>query len=96
MSQPEARLVKKIREELTRRGAFVFKIHGSATMMAGLPDLIGCYHGRFIAVEAKMPGNVPSRVQELVHDKIRKAGGRVVVAYSVADALDVLRVYRSR
>ncbi|AWY05224.1 holliday junction resolvase [Gordonia phage Margaret] len=90
MSQPEARLARAIRLELTQRGVFVFKVHGSATMMAGLPDLIGCAKGRFIAIECKMPGNKPTKIQELIHSKIEAAGGRVIVAYSVKDALKVL------
>ena len=72
----------------------MFKIHGGPTMMAGLPDLIGVWHGRFIAVEVKMPGNGPSKIQERVMDRIRQAGGRVVVAHSVAEALTVLRPRR--
>ncbi|UJQ86208.1 holliday junction resolvase [Gordonia phage GiKK] len=91
MSQPEARLARAIRLELTSRGVFVFKVHGSSMMMAGLPDLIGCANGRFIAIECKMPGNKASRIQELIHSKIEAAGGRVIVAYSVQDALKVLR-----
>ncbi|AUV60743.1 holliday junction resolvase [Gordonia phage Biskit] len=94
MSQPEARLGRQIRKALEERGAFMFKIHGGPTMMAGLPDLIGVWHGRFIAIEVKMPGNSPSKIQERVMDRIRQAGGRVVVAYSVADALEVLRARR--
>lgn len=94
MSQPEARLGRQIRKALEERGAFMFKIHGGPTMMAGLPDLIGVWHGRFIAVEVKMPGNKPSKIQERVMDRIRTAGGRVVVAYSVADALEVLKARR--
>jgi len=94
VSQPEARLGRQIRKALEERGAFMFKIHGGPTMMAGLPDLIGVWHGRFIAVEVKMPGNKPSKIQERVMDRIRTAGGRVVVAYSVADALEVLKARR--
>lgn len=94
MSQPEARLGRQIRKALEERGAFMFKIHGGPTMMAGLPDLIGVWHGRFIAVEVKMPGNKPSKIQERVMDRIRTAGGRVIVAYSVADALEVLKARR--
>ncbi|WNN95763.1 VRR-Nuc domain protein [Gordonia phage Fribs8] len=94
MSQPEARLGRKIRAALEAEGAFMFKVHGSALMMAGLPDLIGVYHGRFIAVEVKMPGNTTSAIQDRVIDKIRKAGGRVVVAYNVDDALKVLKATR--
>ncbi|ANA85741.1 endonuclease [Gordonia phage Cozz] len=94
MSQPEARLGRQIRKALEERGAFMFKIHGGPTMMAGLPDLIGVWHGRFIAVEVKMPGNGPSKIQERVMDRIRQAGGRVVVAHSVPEALEVLRPRR--
>ncbi|QXN73606.1 holliday junction resolvase [Gordonia phage AikoCarson] len=94
MSQPEARLGRQIRKALEERGAFMFKIHGGPTMMAGLPDLIGVWHGRFIAVEVKMPGNGPSKIQERVMDRIRTAGGRVVVAHSVPEALEVLRARR--
>lgn len=84
--QPEARLVRKIKEHVTARGGFIFKIHGSSTMMAGLPDLIVCYRGVFLGIEAKCPGNKPSKVQLLVHTKIARAGGTAIVAYSVQDA----------
>lgn len=90
MAQPEARLSRQIMAALRARGAFVFKVWGSAQMMAGLPDIVGCYAGRFIAVESKMPGNEPTTVQRLVHAKIRRAGGTVVVAHSVSEALKVL------
>lgn len=90
MAQPEARLSRSIMAALKQRGAFVFKVWGSEHMMAGLPDIIGCYRGRFIAVETKMPGNTTSRRQDFVIAKIRAAGGQVVVAYSVAEALKVL------
>lgn len=98
--QPEARLSRDIRDALTARGAFVFKIHGGPTMTAGLPDLIacvprispgcGCRYGEFVGLESKIPGNGPSAVQAHIHDKIRRASGLVVVPYSVTDALDAV------
>src|SRR5690349_8094333 len=90
MAQPEARLSRAIMAALRQRGAFVFKVWGSEHMMAGLPDILGCYRGRFIGVETKMPGNTTSRRQDYVISKIRQAGGRVVVAHSVSEALRVL------
>lgn len=90
MAQPEARLSRMIMGALRSRGAFVFKIWGSEHMMAGLPDIIGCYRGWFIAVETKMPGNTTSPRQRYVIAKLREAGARVVVAQSVAEALQVL------
>lgn len=90
MSQPEARLGEKIRAALEKRGAFVFKVHGSALMMTGLPDLIVCCRGQYIGLEVKMPGNTASKVQEHVGFKILAAGGKWRVVYSVQDALDVI------
>lgn len=90
MAQPEARLSRQIMTALRSRGAFVFKIWGSEHMMAGLPDICGCYRGRFIAVETKMPGGKTSLRQDYVIKKLREAGARVVVAHSVAEALEVL------
>src|SRR3546814_4336782 len=65
MSQPEARLGTAIRRACIARGAFAFKIHGGPTMMAGLPDLIMCYRGRFIGMEIKVPdpSSQPSTIQ---------------------------------
>lgn len=92
MSQPESRLSRKIRTALLSEGAFVFKVWGSAAMMAGLPDLIGCVQGRFFGFEVKMPGkesNTSAR-QDFVHSLIRKAGGFVAIVSSKEEALDAL------
>lgn len=85
MSQPEARLGRTINEWLTKQGHFVFKVHGSAMMMAGLPDLIACVDGAFVGIEVKMPGNKPSIRQLYVHRRIERSGGKIIVAYSLDD-----------
>lgn len=92
MSQPEARLGAQIRREMIKRGCFGFKIHGGPTMMAGLPDLIFCYRGRFIALEIKTPdpSSQPSTIQRRRIKEIREAGGRAFVVRSVASAMRVL------
>lgn len=90
MSQPESRLSRDIRRELEARDAFVFKIHGGPTMMAGLPDLIGCYRGAFFGIESKMPGNEPTEVQLLRHAQIRESHGLVYVCQSMPEALNLL------
>ena len=88
--QPEALLGRKIRVALEARGAFVFKVHGSGMMMAGLPDLIVCYRGLYLGLEVKMPGNKASKVQSRVHEKIQQAGGYAAVVYSVEEAISCL------
>lgn len=84
-------------DALRKEGAFVFKIHGDEHMMAGLPDIIGCYRGYFLGLETKMPAkrdNTSSR-QEFVHEKIRKAQGFVVVVTSIPEAIGCLRMIDS-
>lgn len=90
--QPEARISQKIRLMVKLRGGFAFKVWGNAQMMTGLPDLICCYRGVFVAFETKTPeGKEPTARQLYVHGIIKRAGGVVAVPRSVADARNVLR-----
>lgn len=89
MGQRESRISQEIAKVLRLNGVFVFKIHGGPTMMAGLPDLIACVDGKFVGFETKVPEkrtNV-SPVQQLVHGKIRKAGGLVYVVCGPQEAM---------
>lgn len=92
MAQREAKLSRHIMEGLRREGYFCFKVHGGATMMAGLPDIIVCAEGIFVGLETKNPesrSNV-SAIQKHVHGKIEEAGGFVAVVCSVNEALDAV------
>ena len=96
MSQRESKLSRSIAHNLRlRRNAFCFKVWGNEHMMAGLPDIIGCYRGRFFGLEVKLPesrSNV-SVVQERVMSLIDNCEGftRVIVSIQEAhDALDML------
>lgn len=62
------------------------KIHGGPTMMAGAPDVIGVWQSRFFGIETKLDTTVSAR-QAYVHDRIRAAGGVVIVAHSVREAV---------
>jgi hypothetical protein len=95
MAQRESRLSRQIMKTLRTelKPCFCFKVHGSEFMMAGLPDIVGVCRGLFFSIETKVAGkegNV-SAVQELVHAKIRRAGGIVIVTSSASDALEQLR-----
>jgi len=91
--QPEARLVKKIRTHLTKKGAWHCKIHGSdeGLQEIGLPDLFVCYKGQFIGLEVKLPGGKPSPRQKVVLQRIRTAGGIGEVVTSVAEVERILK-----
>jgi hypothetical protein len=80
-------------EAMRAKGAFVWKNHGSSHMMAGLPDIVGVYKGYFVGVETKMPevgyaGLSPR--QDYVHQRIRAAEGKVIVATCIEEALALL------
>lgn len=89
MTQPEARLQRKIQDAIKLEGWFVFKVHGSDMMMAGLPDLIVCAEGYYIGLEVKLPRtreNTSAR-QDYVHGLINEAGGLAIVVCSPDEAI---------
>lgn len=95
MSQPESRLSRRIQDNLRLHKAFCFKVWGSEHMMAGLPDIIGCYKGYFFALEVKMPEkrSNTSAIQDHVMEKVRKAGGISQVVCSADEAIRAVIEY---
>ena len=87
--KPETAIVHRIMNRLEAEGGFWVKIHGSPFQLSGIPDILGCWKGLFIAIEVKCVGNAPTRIQQNVIELIAKAGGRVGVAYNVAEALAI-------
>lgn len=96
MTQPEARLQRRIQHYLKSQGIFCFKVHGSEFMVAGLPDIVACMDGYFLGIEVKMPGNSPSERQLYVHSLIADSGGVVIVATSVDEVRTFVESQRSR
>ena len=41
----------------------------------GVPDILMCLAGRFVAIELKREGEKPTKLQEYVLQEIQKAGG---------------------
>ena len=92
MANPETVLVNKIIKALKQRGGFWFKVHGSAFQTSGIPDIVGCYQGRFIGFEVKLPetAQATSMRQRLMLKRIYAAGGIPRVITSAQAALGVL------
>lgn len=69
-------------------GVFCYK--ASDKFIAGIPDIICCIFGRFVAFEVKRPGSMASnthrKLQGYIRGKIQKAGGR---AYEVSSLDEV-------
>lgn len=67
------------------------KIHGSPLQIAGLPDLIGCYLGRFVAFEVKRASGIEAtKLQQYMMKRIKAAGGMTALIHSVDEAFAVL------
>lgn len=47
----------------------------SDKFISGIPDIIGCLEGKFIAIELKRKGNKPTALQEYNINAINVAGG---------------------
>lgn len=99
----EKAIVKKTLAKLRSRGGFWFKIHGSPMQMAGLPDIIGCYRGRFVCFEVKRDEHGRATpLQEYMMKKVRTAGGVAVLTYTaemalaILDRIDALQEARAR
>jgi hypothetical protein len=61
----------------------------------GVPDIIGCYRGRFVAIELKATGGRLEPAQALECERIRAAEGIVIIAYSLRDVMEGLSRARS-
>ena len=86
----EATLIQKIRKYLASVECFFWKEHGGQYGTAGIPDVIVCYKGRFIALEAKVGRNKPTKLQAATIEQIQKAGGTAAVVYSVEDVQAIM------
>ena len=65
---------------------FAWKTHGGAYDTAGLPDIVCCVNGRFIAFEVKRANGKLSKLQEVTIQRIKEAKGE---AYKVTSAEEV-------
>lgn len=82
----ESDIVRAILKYLkTVPDCFCWKEHGGMYGTAGIPDIICCYRGKFVAFEGKT-----TALQESVINKIQKCGGRAAVVRSVNDVKAVL------
>lgn len=77
----EKQLENKMKKYLSSKNIYHFKVHGNGFMRSGIPDLICCINGRFVAIEIKRPdgkGKV-SKLQEIEIYRIKKSDGIAVI-----------------
>ena len=88
----ERDIVAAIKRYLRTLGEDVFfwKEHGGALGTSGIPDIICCYKGRFLGLEAKLPGGRLTALQKQALEKINRAGGIARRVESVDDVKAVI------
>lgn len=90
---PEGELKKNIRRLLEERGAFWSNVSGGAYSKPGDPDIVACFLGFYLAIEAKANAGRQSEIQKVRQSEVEAAGGRYVLARSEEDvsrALDFI------
>lgn len=74
MMTPEARIKKKVREHLKSIGAYRFSPVQMGMGQTTLDELC-CVQGRFVGIEVKAEGKIPTPRQQLTMKEIHRAGG---------------------
>lgn len=72
----------RVKRCLKESGAWFIKYWGGGVhTMAGIPDILACVHGKFVAVEVKASTGRPSMLQLRTMDSIRESFGKAVLLY---------------
>lgn len=65
-------------------------IHGGGWGSKGVPDLILCINGRFVAIELKVGSNTMSPAQVVWKDRINASGGRHYCPRSLPEFKEII------
>lgn len=79
----EQDIQRKILKYLETKHIYVVKVISASK--AGVPDILCCYQGKFLAIEVKTPNtrHNTSELQKYNISKIIGAGGKAIVAWDV-------------
>ena len=89
----EADITKQIRDILNLKGIWHWKQwQGPMSQPRGVSDILGCFEGRLLAIEIKVPGRYLTPDQALFINSVNAYGGIGFVAYSVEDVIEKLGI----
>jgi Holliday junction resolvase len=72
---PEKKVKNLVVKQLKEIGAYYFFPATGGYGRSGVPDVVGCWNGRFFAIECKAGKNTTTALQEFEIKKIREVGG---------------------
>jgi Holliday junction resolvase len=76
---PEVKVKRKVVAQLKILKAYYFYPVTGGYGASGVPDIVGCYKGKFFAIECKAGKNKPTALQQKNIDSIAAQGGAVWV-----------------
>lgn len=90
---PEKKVKTKVVAILKELGAYYFYASTGGYGASGVPDIIGCYKGRFFAIECKAGGGKTTALQEKNIAQIIAQGGLAIVVHedNMEDVNELLR-----
>ncbi len=82
MSGPEKQFENKVKDYLKKNNCWYIKYWGGGDFTkSGIPDLLTCVNGYFLAIEVKSSRGKPSELQKTQINLIRKTGGLAIILY---------------
>jgi Holliday junction resolvase len=79
MATPEKIVKDKVKKVLDKVGCYYFFPATGGFGKSGVPDIIICFKGHYVAIECKTVGNKTTALQELNLSQIRDNGGDTLV-----------------
>ena len=89
----EAKVKKAIVKILKQHDVYYFFPATGGYGKSGVPDIICCYRGHFLAIECKAGKNKPTTLQRINLEKIAEQGGTALVINedNVTDVTKILQ-----
>lgn len=77
----EKQFENKIKEFLKSHDIWFTKVWGGGYQKAGIPDILACVNGRFVAIEVKGSNGKPTELQKYNIKKINESNGVGIILY---------------
>lgn len=91
---PEAKVKAAVKKELDKAGVWYFMPAANGYGRAGIPDIICCINGYFLAIECKAERGKTTALQERELGKIKDAGG-TALAITAGSRIDFAHLGRA-
>lgn len=78
---PEKYFENQVKNFIFEQGGWFVKFFANGMTKKGIPDILSCVNGYFLAIEIKAKNGKPSALQIRNCNKIRESGGQAFILY---------------